>query len=221
MGKYDEAIQLMTGRRFAVWEGGTLTVADSWIDAHLLRGHQRLAQKRYREALADYQSAGKLPENIPSDRGESREAEISYWIGCADEALGNLDQAKAAWQKSASVKPSNSTRQRRPSGSNAQTYYQAMSMVKLGQADEAKKLFQAMLDSASQSLTRDSSATDSTDLPDRPQSPRARQAQSHYLAGLAYLGLGEKDKAKRELAQALDASPDHLGAKESLARVGP
>ena len=82
-GKCDEAIQLMTGRRFAVWEGGTLTVADSWTDAHLLRGHQLFAQKRYGEALADYQTAIKLPENLPSERQDAREAEGSYWIGCA------------------------------------------------------------------------------------------------------------------------------------------
>ena len=65
-----------------------------------------------------------------------------------------------------------------------------MSLVKLGQTDEAKKLFQAMADSA-----------------------------SHFLAGLGYLGLGDKDKARQELTQTLETSPDHLGAKEALTRI--
>ncbi len=103
VGKSDEAIQLMTGRRFAVWEGGTLTVADSWTDAHLLRGHRHFVQKQYREALADYQSAITLPENIPSERQDARQPEGDYWIGCAQEALGDMDQAKAAWRKSAAA----------------------------------------------------------------------------------------------------------------------
>ena len=222
-GKCDEAIKLMTGRRFAVWEGGSLSVADSWTDAHLLRGHQLLAQKRYRDALAAYQTAIKLPENIPSERQDSREAEGSYWIGCAYEALGDMEQAKATWQKSASAKPPDAPRPRRGrSGGSAQSYYQAMSLAKLGQTDEAKKMFQAMVDSATESLKRGSSTAESAPPSDEEpprRSPQTRLAQSHYLAGLGYLGLNEKDKAKQELAESLKISPDHLGAKEAMARI--
>ena len=42
-GKYDDALKLAVSRRFNIWEGGTLTVVDSWIDAHLLRGREELA----------------------------------------------------------------------------------------------------------------------------------------------------------------------------------
>ena len=58
MGKYGEAIQLMTGRQFNVWEGGArFGVYDYWTDAHLLRGHDNFAAKKYTDALADYQAA--------------------------------------------------------------------------------------------------------------------------------------------------------------------
>ncbi len=67
-GEYDQAIGLMTGRTFAVWEGGSITVADSWTDAHLLRGQARLAAGQAREALADYETAMNIPENLPSER---------------------------------------------------------------------------------------------------------------------------------------------------------
>jgi tetratricopeptide (TPR) repeat protein len=220
-GKYDEAIRLLAERRFAVWEGGSLTVADSWTDAHLLRGQRLFADKRYREALADYETALKTPENLPSDRADSREAEVSYWIGCAHEALGGLDHAKAAWQKSASASMTDAPRPRRGGGS-AQGYYQGMSLAKLGRADEAKKIFQAMVDSANESLKQASSTSASAPPSDGQPSRRSRRnqlAQSHYLAGLGYLGLNEKDKAQRELAQTLEVSPDHLGAKEAIARL--
>src|SRR5690606_9382611 len=52
-GKLDEAIALMTGRTFAVWEGGRLAVAEHWVDAHVLRARRSLAAKRYADALAD------------------------------------------------------------------------------------------------------------------------------------------------------------------------
>src|SRR5205085_1660567 len=43
MGQYDDAIQLMTGRHFAVWEGANLNVGEDWAAAHLLRGQKRIA----------------------------------------------------------------------------------------------------------------------------------------------------------------------------------
>jgi Tfp pilus assembly protein PilF len=39
------------------------------------------------------------------------------------------------------------------------------------------------------------------------------------MAGLGYLGLNEKDKARQEFNQALEASPDHLGAKTMLTQL--
>src|SRR5262249_42180874 len=71
-GKYDEAIALMTGRKFSVWEGGTLEVAEHWVNAHLLRGQRELAAKEFSQALADFLSAKNIPDNLPSDRGGAR-----------------------------------------------------------------------------------------------------------------------------------------------------
>jgi tetratricopeptide (TPR) repeat protein len=178
------------------------------------------AQKRYPEALAEYQTAVRLPDNLPSERQDSRDAEGKYWIGCAYEALGDMDQAKAAWHQAASVKPPDASRPRRGGGGNAQAYYQGMSLMKLGQTDEAQKMFQAMVDSANESVKRASAVADLA-AAEGHQTPRSRLAQSHYLAGLGYLGLKEKEKAKQDLTQALQTSPDHLGAKEAMARISP
>ena len=72
LGKYDEAIQRLTGREFSVWEGANLNVADNWVDAHVLRGRQELAAKRYKEALADFQAALQIPANLPSEGVDMR-----------------------------------------------------------------------------------------------------------------------------------------------------
>ena len=53
----------------------------------------------------------------------------------------------------------------------------------------------------------------------RPQSARARQAMAHYTTGLGYLGLNEVAKAKAELKQSLELSPDLLGARTALAEL--
>ncbi len=71
-GKYDDAIQLMTGRHFASWEGTNLNVAEDWTNAHLLRGRQRLAARQYREALADFETASQDSRQPPRRKGRGR-----------------------------------------------------------------------------------------------------------------------------------------------------
>jgi lipoprotein NlpI len=46
-----------------------------------------------------------------------------------------------------------------------------------------------------------------------------RTANAHYITGLGYAGLGEKEKARVEFSAALAASPDHLGAKIALEQL--
>ena len=192
LGKYDDAIRLMTGRRFSVWEGANLNVADDWTDAHLLRGQQSLAAQRYEQALADFQAAAKIPDNLPAERIGGREAEADYWIGGAHEAMGNQEQARQFRMKAAAVEG-------RLNG--VQLYYKALALQKLGQGDKAKEIFEGLVKPPDES----------------ERSSRARQGQTHYVAGLGYLGLGDKEKGRRELARALELNPANAGAKATLA----
>jgi tetratricopeptide (TPR) repeat protein len=225
MGKYDEAIQLMTGREYEVWEGGALNVADYWTDAHMLRGQQRLEARQYKEALADYEAALSIPRNLPSERRGSggRDAEVSYWIGAVHAAQGDQEKARASWQKSAS-----SARERRRWGvaseavseDSIQAYYRALAMEKLGEKEKAKAAFEALVKEANQALRQGSAKIDYFASFGEQQSQRSRLSLAHYVAGLGHLGLGDKAKAKEEMTRALEVSPDHLGARSALARIG-
>jgi lipoprotein NlpI len=44
-------------------------------------------------------------------------------------------------------------------------------------------------------------------------------ATAHYVAGVGYAGLGDKEKARAEFTAALAAAPDHLASKLSLERL--
>jgi tetratricopeptide (TPR) repeat protein len=220
MGKYDEAIALMTGRQFEVWEGGSLTVAESWTDAHLLRGHERLAAKRCQEALADYQAAGEIPDNLPSERRGfgGREGEIAYFTGVAYEGLGDMDRAKQSWAQASGAGEDRSRFGPRGFGGGARPYYQAMALRKLGDEQKAAEILHRMIESAESRLNA-GEGTASFAAFGRPQSPRSRSADAHFAAGLGYLGLGDVDKAKEQLNEAIKASPDHLGTRAALAHL--
>jgi Tfp pilus assembly protein PilF len=44
-------------------------------------------------------------------------------------------------------------------------------------------------------------------------------ANAHYLTGLGYLGLNDRAQAKTELGQAVELSPDLVGARVALSAI--
>jgi tetratricopeptide (TPR) repeat protein len=127
----------------------------------------------------------------------------------AHEALGNRDKAEKFWNESSSTE--------RARGD--QRYYQAFSLRKLGKQEDAEQIFRDLIESGKEALGRTSSKIDFFAKFGEQQSQRSRLSDAHYLAGLGYLGLNEKDKARQEFNKALEAGPDHLGAKSMLARM--
>jgi len=203
--KPDEALALLAGHTFNIWEGGTrFNTADSWIDAHLARGRRRFSAKEYREALADFETATQFPVNLRANDTGARTAEIAYWTGCAHEALGDPAKATAAWQRSATA---TFTPPRRQSSDveitgeamrhSTQNYYQALARRKLGQEEPAAAIFRELLKSGETAAT----------------------GAAHYAAGLGHAGLGDKEQARTELTAAAAAAPDHLGVKQALEQL--
>jgi tetratricopeptide (TPR) repeat protein len=208
MNRYDDAIAMMTGRKFASAEGANLNVAEHWTEAHLYRGQDRMKAGRYQDALADFQAAVAVPENLPGGGdflGRGNQAEAAYWTGAAYAALGDRAKALEAWNKAAASGAG---------GRGAQVYYQALCMQKVGQGDQAKTLFEGLVEGRGAGSPQ----------PERGgarqrQSARARQAAADYTAALGHLGLNERAKARDELRQAVELSPDLLGARKMLASM--
>ena len=205
-GKTDESIDLLASHTFNIWEGGTrFSTADSWINAHLARGQEHFQAGKYRDALADFEAATRFPANLRAYDTGARTAEISYWVGCAQEALGNAAQSTEAWNRAAAATFGAGRRGdaeivgedfRRA----RQRYHQALALRKLGQNSMAESVFR--------------------DLASPPAStPAMSAAAKHYAAGLGCAGLGEKEKARIELTAALAAVPDSLDAKLALGQL--
>jgi tetratricopeptide (TPR) repeat protein len=216
-GKYDEAIQLMTGRTFSIWEGGRLDVGDQWVNAHLGRGRQELAAHKFADALADFQAAKNIPDNLPSEGPGSggREAEFGYWIGNAYDGLGDKAKAAQSWQEAQGATSGGGRRGARGArgGSpdrQAGTYYQALARRQLGQTADAETALRGLLRAPNRGAGNAPESTTGR------QFPNAQSAQAHYTAGLAHLGLGETDQARAEFELALRDLPDSLGPRMEL-----
>jgi tetratricopeptide (TPR) repeat protein len=223
-GRYDEAIKLITERPFAIAEGAGLNIADHWTDAYLLRGRKEAQARRYQQALDNFQKAFAVPPSLPTGRAGAvdRNAEVAYWVGVAYEGLGDRQKATQSWTEGST--PSRGGTRRGGAGGNAlnpQTYYQALCLSKLGQTEQAKRVFQSLVEMGQRAIQQPSTTGGGRGGAGRrqPRSPRDQQATAHYISGVGYLGLGDKDKAKQELMLALEAKPDHLDAKAILSEL--
>ena len=97
--RYDDVLALLESIPYFVnWEGQDITWR-TFNEAHIARGQQRLEQKAYQAALADFEAALTYPANLNVGRSNKpQEAPAQYWRGKALEALGRLEDARAAWK---------------------------------------------------------------------------------------------------------------------------
>ena len=109
-------------------------------------------------------------------------------------------QAKGRGRREASISPQ-----------SAQIFYQASANRKLGNPSAAEEALKKLLEAADAALAKD----ESTDKDVQTETRRrgAGPGYSHYLAGLAHLGLGENEAAKEQFMAALAACPDLVAAK--------
>ena len=234
-GKPDLGIKLIQSLYFRAWEGGSsFSMGDHWANANLVAGHQRLAAKQYKEALAFYQAALVLPPTLAEEGGGNpgtHALEATYYMGLAYEGLGDMANARQAWTRTstgnvATTAPAGGGRPGRIGISGgpgarvaaADAYYQALAAQKLGDTARATTLFNQLLANGTQAASQNAIPANTDML---PANQRGTIADAHYLIALGNLGLGNKDKARQELTLALQVSPDHLAAREALASVGP
>ena len=209
--RYDEALALLANSHFHVREGGG-EIRDVYVDAHLLRGLERLSRGKYEQALQDFHAASEYPENLSVGRpqNDERAPEVAYHIGRAYEALGDEAKAEESYRKSAEQKGRGRSSESR--------FYRGLSLGKLSRKTEADRIFDELIESGKQRL----SERDEVDVFAKfgeGQTAAARIASTHYVLGLGYLGKGQTDKARAEFEKAVELNVSHVWARARLAEL--
>jgi tetratricopeptide (TPR) repeat protein len=220
-GKADQAIALLQGHVFHIWESETrFDTGAEWTEAHLVAGLAHLDAGRCQEAIADFMSASIFPENLRAMRDDSSSAvKLAYWTGCAYDKLGDSAKARQSWTEAATPARADgrpSWVRENPAATATQRFYQALAMRKLGQPEGADPVFHGLVETGLEILQHQEKEAGG---PARgaPLSPRARASTGHYVCGLGYAGSGNAAKARSEFEASLAASPDNLDAKIALA----
>jgi tetratricopeptide (TPR) repeat protein len=92
------------------------------------------------------------------------------------------------------------------------SFYQGMSLKRLGQVKASREKFQGLVKHAAQRL-ESSPALDFFAKFGERQSAAVHRAQSMYLLGLAQFGLGKKSAARTSFDQAIELDPNHFWAR--------
>ena len=103
LGRCDEALELLAGTDFRVFEGGG-GPQQVWRNAHLKLADEHLAAGRYREAADEFGLGCEYPENLHSGApAEYRDAEVRYRQAQASVAAGDADAAAEAYRLGAEL----------------------------------------------------------------------------------------------------------------------
>ena len=194
-GRPDDALELLYSRRFHPWEGGEGAVLRQFTTAKLLLGRRALEAGDAGAALEHFSGAMDTPESL----GEKyhllqAKADVNYWIGRTLKALGRTDEARAAFEASASEQ--GDFAEMAVTEHSPLSYYRGLSLRELGREEEARSLFRSLLGFAEQRIGQPAKIDYfATSLPNllvfEEDLQQRRDAEHRLLAALARHGLGE------------------------------
>jgi len=220
LGRHDEAMQRLAGRRFQPWEGGEGGPLGQHVRTQIALGRVALAHRDFCCAANHFDMARNAPQNL----GEAQhllanQSDIHYWRGVACDGLGERAKAKQHWRAAANFK--GDFQEMSVRAFSEMTFYSAMAWRKLGQPAKADALCRSLFAYA-RKLHQAPAEIDyfATSLPTMLLFDDDLQLRQETTAGFlqaqARLGLGEKRKSKELLQTVLRRDPNHPGAADLL-----
>ena len=207
LNRPQEALDILLSRRFHPWEGGEGAVLRQFTTAHLLLGRRALETGQPEAALAHFSGAMDTPDSL----GEKyhllqAKADVNYWRGCAQEALGRIDDARNAFEASAAEQGDFS--EMAVTEHSPLSYYRGLSLRKLGREEDSQALFSDLLEFAEARLGQEARIDYfATSLPDllvfEEDLQQRRDSEHHLLAALAHHGLENPKAASEALAHVM------------------
>jgi tetratricopeptide (TPR) repeat protein len=219
-GQHEKALELLQNKSFHPWEGGEGQVLRQYTYSCLQLGQKALQHNDPQKALAFFEKSLDTPDNLGEKYHPLQAvAHINYWRGMACKALGQQEKANDYFLQS--THEEGDFVDMAVSAYSELSYYKAMSLMELGQSDEAfgllKKIRQFGEEKLSQEARIDYFATS---LPlllvFEDDMQKRNELEAKYLIGLAELGLGNKEKASRLFKQVIQVNAMHVGAHDQL-----
>jgi tetratricopeptide (TPR) repeat protein len=216
-GNYAKAIELIDSHIFHPWEGGEGKVPAQYQFSGVELAKRYLADNKFEKTIRLLNECLVYPHNLGEGKLHgAQENDFHYWLGCAYEGLGQMDEAKKYWElaKDGSSEPAAAIfyNDQKPD----KIFYQGLALLKLGREKEAKNRFDALIafgeKHKDETIKLDYFAVSLPDLLIWDDDLTFRnKIHCHYMLGLGYLGLNDLEKASRYLSKALEMDLNHQG----------
>ncbi len=206
-GDYSKVIQDLTENNFAIREGQN-HLREANVDASLLLAKQKMAASKYQEALNILLNAHALPgQNVEkSECDDERMPQLDYYIGLVYKELKNKQKSGFYFNRSTNYKLKESDYVR---------YYQALSMINLGQNDKANDIFNYFIKYGQERLTKGQEVDYFAKYGER-ETLSQMKSSAHLLIGLGLKGLNKLEESKENLKKAVEFNASNIWAKAEL-----
>jgi len=228
MGRHEDALNILQTRKFHPWEGGEGKVTGQYVLNLVEMAKQKLTIGHYTDAIQLLEQAQNYPRNLGEGKlPGAQENNIFYFLGCAYEKLNQAEQAHRCFAKAASGSLAPSSQMYYNDQPPDMILYQGLANIKLGEDSVAQTIFSQLVDYGQQHLEDDVRMDYfAVSLPDflifDQDLNQRNQVHCHYMAGLGYLGLGERLLSTKHLNKVLELDAYHIGAtihlRESLSQ---
>jgi len=211
-GRWQDALERLSARRFSPWEGGEGLVSAQYVHAHRALGRAALTAGMPAEALQHFEAARSYPHNL----GEGKhlltlERDLDYFSGLAARQLGDTELALSYWNAAAAPMPA----------LGVHSYFQAQGLKMLGNHPAAAEVLSSLAEFAQRQMeTEPKIDYFATSLPNLllfdDDLKKRNRIDSLLLSALTCHGLGDEAKALRQLEQIVAEDPNHLFAADTL-----
>ena len=216
VGRADDALRLLLGRRFQPWEGGEGLVLAQYLRARLLLGRLALDHGPAAEARGHFLAALETPQNLSEARHLlANQSDIHYWIGESFHRSGDNDDARAWWLRAAQQK--GDFQQMSVRAVSDMTFWTGLALQRLGRNEDATALFNRLYDySAQLEVSQPGIEYFATSLPTmllfNEDVGTRNRIEALFLRAQAAAGLRRTGEAARLLHELLIIDPSHGGA---------
>ena len=220
-GQPEKALAVVSTRRFQPWEGGEGQALGQHVRTHLALGRAALeagGKEGAEKARHHFSLALSSPENLAEAcHLLANQSDVHYWLGIAQEMLGETEAARNQWLAAANFKGDFQAMSVR--AFSEMTYYSALAQEKLGDPAGAKELLRELLAYA-QETQKSEAKIDyfATSLPTmllfEDDLQYRQETTALFIQAQAHLGLGNAAEAAKLRSTVLERDPNHALAAD-------
>ncbi|ARS42430.1 DUF5107 domain-containing protein [Sphingobacteriaceae bacterium GW460-11-11-14-LB5] len=218
-GDLDEALALLTSRKFHPWEGGEGKVSQQYVFAKVGLAKMAITQDDYTGAIKLLNDATVYPENLGEGKlYGTRENDIDYWLGVAYRHLGDQKNAEAYFTSASAGDMEPTAAIFYNDAQPDAIFYQGLAYRELKNNLAANEKFNSLIDYGKRHMD-DNIKLDyfAVSLPDLmifdDDLNKRNKVHCLYMAALGYTGLEENNLAEQSINEILMLDNGHLGVR--------